>query len=137
QLFGTRLDADIKEKLLMLDEQRKPAPPVEDLFIMLADNGFDQNITERLAALSVEEYVRVLKHHEGRNFELMRRGLTQYNNLANPDAYKVEIMRKANDALQQIAQENPVNEFRVSRWGIAERLAQIPKEEAEGASEAK
>lgn len=127
-LFGTRLDPDIKERLSAMEERQRPSPPIEELFLMLADNGHNRYITERLAALPVEEYVRVLKYHKGRDFKVMRSALTQYNRLVNPDAYNVEIMRKANDALQQIAQENPINKFRVSRWGIAERLAQIPLE---------
>ncbi|MBZ0162964.1 MAG: KAP family NTPase [Notoacmeibacter sp.] len=128
QLFGIRLDPDIKERLLALEEQQKPSLPVEDLFLMLADNGHDRDITERLAALPVEEYVRVLKHHKGNDLFVMRRSLTQYNNLSNPDSYNIEIMRKANDALQKIAQENPGNKYRVSGWGIAERLARLPAE---------
>ncbi|WP_223476796.1 hypothetical protein [Oricola indica] len=125
ELFGTRLDSDIEEKLLALQEQHKPSPSIDELFLLLADNGHDRSITERLAGLAVEEYIRVLKYHKGQDFRVMRRALTQYNNLANPDAFNVEIMRKTDNALQQIAQENALNKYRVSHWGIAERLAQI------------
>ncbi|WP_417413491.1 hypothetical protein [Hoeflea sp.] len=137
ELFGRRLDDDIKEKLLALEEQEKPSTPVEELFLMLADDGHNRDITERLAALPVEEYVRVLKHHKGHEFKVLRSALTQYNRLANPDIYNIEIMQKTNNALQQIAEENLVNKVRVSRWGIAERLAKIPPEEPQptGATE--
>lgn len=128
EMFGTRLDPDVREKLLELDKEQNTAPPVEEMFLMLAHNGHDRNITERLAALPVEEYVRVLKHFKGPDFKTVRIGLTQYNNLQNPDEYNVEIMRKADDALQQIAQESPLNDYRARRWGIAERLARIPNE---------
>ncbi|RVC78447.1 hypothetical protein EN745_18875 [Mesorhizobium sp. M4A.F.Ca.ET.022.05.2.1] len=136
ELFGTRLDQDIKSRLLKLDAGQKPAPPVEELFLLLADEGHNRNITERLAALPVEEYVRVLKLHKGDNFRAMRAGLTQYNNLLNPDEFNIQIMRKANSALQQIALENPLNKFRVSRWGIAERLARNPQAPAQDAQPA-
>lgn len=126
ELFGIHMDDDIKEKLLALQTAQREAPAVEELFLMLADDGHSRNITEPLAALSVAEYVRVLKHHKGSNFRIMRQGLTQYNNLANPDEFNIKIMRKANEALQQIARESSLNAFRVSRWGIAERLASIP-----------
>ncbi|EAV45290.1 hypothetical protein SIAM614_18234 [Roseibium aggregatum IAM 12614] len=129
EVFGRRLDDDIKEKLLALEEQEKRSMSVEELFLMLAHDGHNKDITERLAALPVEEYIRVLKHHKGSEFKVMRSALTQYNSLSNPDIYNIEIMRKTNDALQQIAEENLVNKVRVSRWGIAERLAKIPPEE--------
>lgn len=133
-LFGTRLDDDIEEKLLALEKKQNPSIPNTELFLMLADHGHDRNVTERLAALPVEEYVRVLKHHKGHDFRVIRRGLTQYNRLVNPDVYNVEIMRKSNDALLQIAKENPLNAYRVRRWGIAERLAQIPPEALQSAA---
>lgn len=131
ELFGRRLDDDIKKKLLTLEQQQKPSTPVEELFLMLADDGHNTDITVRLAALPVEEYVRVLKHHKGRDFTVMRSALTQYNRLTSPDVHNVGIMRKANDALLQIADENLVNKVRVSKWGIAERLAQMPPEESQ------
>jgi hypothetical protein len=126
ELFGIHLDDDVRAKLIALQTAQRVVLAVEELFLMLADNGYDRNITEQLAALPVGEYVRVFKHHKGSNFRIMRRGLTQYNNLANPNEFHIEIMRKANEALQQIAHESPLNSFRVSRWGIAERLANIP-----------
>lgn len=132
RLFGTHIDPDIEKKLRELEEERKPTPSVEELFLMLADNGFDQKVTERLAALPVGDYVSVLKNNKGRKLGEIRRGLTQYNNLVNPDDFAVEIMRKTNEALQQIAQESKLNAYRVRRWGIAERLESLPPDVSHG-----
>ncbi|WP_298965840.1 hypothetical protein [uncultured Roseibium sp.] len=124
-MFGHRVDDDIKEKISALKERQKANIPVEELFLLLAEKGYNEDVLVPLAALPISEYVRVLKYHKGDDFELMRRGFTQYNNLANPNPNHIEIMRKANNALQQIAKESLANELRVKRWGIAERLAKL------------
>lgn len=138
ELFGRRLDDDIKEKLLALQKKEQPSMPIDELFLMLHDDGHNAEITEQVAAAPVEEYVRILKCHDGDDFELLRRGLTQYNNLTNPDAHNFKIMQKANDALIQIGDQNLINKVRVSHWGIAQRLAKMqpdkpqPEGEVEG-----
>jgi len=124
-LYGVRLDTDIRDKLLALDQQQKSSPPVEEMLLMLADNGYDVSLTEPLATLPVDEYVKMLRNYKGSNFRAMRRALTQYNNLTNPSADQIEIMSRANDALLQIATESSLNAYRVRNWGIAERLKKL------------
>jgi hypothetical protein len=125
EMFGHRIDDDIKEKISALSKIQKQEVPVEKLFLILAEQGYRKEVLVSLAALPVSEYVRILKYHKGEDFEVMRRALTQYNNLVNPSENHIEIMRKTSEALQQIAKDSPVNEFRVKRWGITEHLAKF------------
>lgn len=133
QLYGARMPDDIQEKIVALTEQSKRSPPVLELFLMLADDGSNENITKPLAALSVDEYVQALKHYQGTDSQKLRRALTQYYNLVNPDVYKIEIMKKANQALQQIARENRLNETRVKAWRIGSNLEGTPSAAAQAA----
>lgn len=132
-MYGVRIDQDIREKLAELEEHIKPKYPVDELFMMLSDDGYNDNITGSLANLPVEEFLRVLKSHNGHDFDVIRRGLTQYNRLDNPNEAQSTIIRKTGEALKQIAAENEFNKLKASRWGILQKIVSLDDDAQENA----
>ncbi len=122
EMYGTPVPEDLQVRLAELDVDQDPKPAVDELFLMLDGEGYNSDVTEALAAVRVEEYVQVLKRHEGEDFLKIRRGLTQWRQLVNPSEAHEKIMRNAGLALKQIQEESPLNKYRVQSWGLVQRL---------------
>jgi hypothetical protein len=124
-LFGNKLDADVAEKIRGFEKYAKPVYPSDELFLLLADDGYDSDITQQLSQVPVEDYVRVLETTTGEKLGTVRRALTQYNQLSNPTPAIQNIIRKTGEALTRIGEGSEFRRYKVRRWGITEKITQL------------
>ncbi|MCO6389186.1 hypothetical protein [Aliihoeflea sp. 40Bstr573] len=124
-LFGNRIDMDVAEKVRGFEKDAKPVFSSDDLFLLLADDGYDSDITQQLSQVPVEDYVRVLETMKGEKLGIVRRALTQYNQLSNPTPAIQNIIRKTGEALTRIGEVSELRRYKVRGWGIAEKIAQL------------
>ncbi|RWM89149.1 MAG: hypothetical protein EOR84_25260 [Mesorhizobium sp.] len=129
EMYGVPLADDLKQRLIEVSAQQSPKHATDELFLLLAANGYSADVTESLASIPAEEYFEVLKRFSGEDFLKIRRGLSQYNNLVNPTDAQQKIMQKAGEALKVIAAESPLNKFRAEGWGLIQRLNRRPAQQ--------
>lgn len=116
--FGHELPEDIRARVMAIKADYTPDYNIDELFMRLKELGFGSEEAKKLAALPVDEYVRVLTTHSGDELQLIRNGVTDYVNVSNPNANAVAIMNKAADALKTIAERNPLNQARTRSWRL-------------------
>lgn len=133
-IFGNRVDPDIRELVSRFEQGDKPRYEVDELFFRLCDDGYDRSITEQLAAIPISEYVRVLTKYTGSELGIIRRALTQYNQLGNPSDAQQKIIRNAGAALEQIGRESTINKLRTESWGIFQKIAWLDHGQASGSA---
>jgi hypothetical protein len=124
ELYITREDdlaENVKETFLAAARQQVPKYDVDEMFMKLAKDGYNAEINDQLAALPVEEYIRVYKAHEGEKFDNIVNGVRQWLNLVNPTESIITIMDKSGAAFIEIGKESAINAYRVRRWGLVAR----------------
>lgn len=133
-LFGDRIDTDVAEKIRGFEKDAKPAYSSDELFLLLADDGYNSDITQQLSQIPVEDYVRVLETTTGEKLGIVRRALTQYNQLSNPTPAIQNIIRKTGEALTRIGEGSELRRYKVRSWGIDEKIAQLDTAASQDAS---
>lgn len=124
-LFGDKIDTDVAEKIRGFEKDAKPIYSSDELFVLLADDGYDSDITQQLSQVPVEDYVRVLETTTGEKLGTVRRALTQYNQLSNPTSAIQIIIRKTGEALTRIGEGSEFRRYQARHWGIIEKIAQL------------
>lgn len=123
-LFITRDDYladDVRNALQAAARRQLPEYEVDEMFMQLTKEGYNAEINKQLAELPVEEYIRVFKAHEGKDFGNIINGVRQWLNLTNPTESITTIMDKSALAFIEIGKESSINAYRVKRWGLIER----------------
>jgi len=120
--FGQELTGEVRDKLIAAEARQKPLLTPDELFKSLAKRGYDPDILQGVSLLSVEEYHRALKSHEGQDLSDIVDGLRQYLTLGNPNERVFAILEKAGAALRLVAAESPINRRRAMQVGIIQWL---------------
>ncbi len=126
--FGGELTAPAREKVAAAEAAQIPKLNPDEVMVALGANGFKEEIYDAAAKLPVNEYVRILKTHEGEKLSDILSGLRQYLNVGNPTPQMLTIMDKAGQALRQLATESPINKRRAMAQGLVQRLDAIEAE---------
>lgn len=113
---------EVVEKLRAARMRQRPELTPDELFLALAEKGFNEEVVVGTAKLPVEDYIRVLKSYEDQQLSDITDGLRQYLTVSNPTSEIETILEKAAVALMQIGRESPINARRAERLGIIERL---------------
>jgi hypothetical protein len=116
------LPEDVREAFVKASTSQTPQYGADELFLRLRRDGYNNDANLQLAALPVDEYIRVFTTYQGEEFDDIITGVRQWLNLGNPSEAITTIMDKSGEALIEIGKRSPVNAFRVSRWGLVERL---------------
>jgi hypothetical protein len=90
---------------------------VDEILLSLSQ-GWHPDDLELLASTSIDEYYRILKAARGEDLRKIMSGCLQFDRLGNASEDMVEFSKRAKAALVRIAQESPINAFRVKKYGI-------------------
>ncbi|MER9592968.1 hypothetical protein NKI94_30105 [Mesorhizobium australicum] len=130
--FGYELPADIVAQIEAILKKATPDLTNDEKFLTLKEAGFNSEIGLALAKAPVDEYVRVLTNHANGELKLIRAGITDYVDVANPPRSAQDIMNKAADALTIISKQSPLNNARARSWRLIQwqgKHAPAPKPE--------
>ncbi|OWV75983.1 hypothetical protein ATY77_05275 [Rhizobium sp. R634] len=127
--YYEKIPEDIWQLIDDASQSQKPKMGRDDIFAALVDRAFDREVTQRLAALPMEEYLRVFKENEGERLSNIIHAIRQYLTVANPSEDLSEIMDRAGNALREVAKESKVNELRAMRYGLIQRLLDIERQQ--------
>lgn len=134
--FGQKVPDDLQARIDKLVSLAAPDPSIDELFLNLAEKGMHSETAERLTAVPVEEYVRVISSYEGPQLQEIRRGLCLYANVSNPNDSAIAIMLKAAAALDRIAEKDILSKQKASAWGVVrwrdQNYPKAPKEAVQG-----
>ncbi|MBY5394887.1 hypothetical protein HFN01_08600 [Rhizobium leguminosarum] len=120
--FGEELTPEVNDRLTAARTRQKPMMTADELFLALAERGFEEDVVVGTALLPVDDYVRVLKTHEDEALSNIIDGLRQYITVGNPNEQLVTILDNAGKALIRIAAESAINKRRAMRLGLIQRL---------------
>ncbi|RAL98712.1 hypothetical protein [Agrobacterium sp. MS2] len=107
------VDHEVAAALNAAIAEALPKLSADELFTRSADEGLTQPVLSGLAALPIEEYVRVFKSYELDDLQKILIGVMQYRAHGNGNPDMASITQKTDAALKQIARESPINEHRV------------------------
>jgi len=119
---GAEMDPELRAQFNALHEARKPKFQTLEILKKLGTEGYASELQQKIADVTVDEYVAILKGHEGADLATISRALTLNVNLVNPSPVDETIMDRVGAALRIIAEESPMNKFRARRWGLIQRL---------------
>jgi hypothetical protein len=115
--FSQVEDSDVKATF-----EKKAAEPHEmpDFVTLLAEakHHWSPDRRKALAAAHVTDYYQAFKSRSGDGHRRLVRNALEFARVINPSEDMRMITEKATEALQVIARESPLNEYRVSRLGI-------------------
>ena len=118
-LGGNVTDPDVrdafKRKLQTTEIQRNP----RDVLLAIGKaQSWSQEDISLLAAVSMDEYYRMLKETKGDVLrKLIDAGLF-FKRISNASAPTLEISKRVKEALRRIGQESPLNACRVRKYGV-------------------
>jgi hypothetical protein len=115
------LAPDIREAFINAAQAQKPEYGVDEMFLRLREEGYNAEMNSQVAALPVEEYIRVFKSYQGEQFDDITNGVRQWLSLVNPTDAINTIMDKSAQAFIEIGKESNINAYRTRRWGLIER----------------
>ncbi len=112
-------DAEVVERLHAARQRQRQRlkQPIEDIFSSGTDL-YDQEVIAELLTFVAEDYKRLLLEHDGEKLEAILRGIQAYSRIANPSEGMIEITRRYNLAMKEVAASSELNRHRVIRRGI-------------------
>jgi hypothetical protein len=118
--YGEKLAPEVRERILAAQYEQKPDWTPNELFLMLEE--YSEDIENKAADLTVEQYIAVLKSSEGEELKKIIVALRKNLRVINPNEASVRIMDKAGAALREIGNENRMNRRRAMASGLVQRL---------------
>lgn len=120
--FEHKLEPNVRERLLEAMHEQTPNWSAAELLQQLDSYAYRDEIQTKAAAMSVEEYIAILKGHEGEELAKIVKGLKKDLRLSNPSDASITIMDKAGMALREIAKESTLAHHRAMATGLIQRL---------------
>jgi hypothetical protein len=134
EMFGQELPPAVMERIAVVKAAHVPQLSADEVLMALEERGFEEKVYDAASKLSVDDYLRILKSHEGNDLRQIMTGLKKYVNTSGLDPRILTVMEKAGEALRQLAAENPLNKRRAMSLGLIQRLdakkAQLAKDVA-------
>ena len=136
-LGGHVTDVDVRSAFLKKAQSLIGAAPnpAEILIKIKEGGGWSAEDMSSLAGMSKDEYVAVFKRLRDDALRKAIYGALFFKNVSNADANMLRITRTAQDALRQIAAENPFNAKRVTAFAGDLTITAAPLEPAEDLSD--